>query len=316
MDLPENIRNKRKENGMSQNELAEKLGISRQSVSLWEKGLAQPSLDNLMLLSQIFEVSLDELVGEKTEKSEPVTVDEKPQKKSSGLFKLFKILLIVASVQSILVGLLLWYPQMDDIPFSGTIRYSWRMYPAAIIPIASIVFGIVMKRKGYRAKANIVVGAVFLTLVLLYGSFWLFFSSVFQEGAEYIAGVESTLEIELPQCENSVLEDTTDSKQSTVNGDRIYYTCEAKLNESEKAELLKSIASSDKWMHGLPSTIEGMAPITQFKNPDYCIVYNETLGTFNELPDKSGTYKFIFISYDIQESSLEITEYGKTVTLP
>ena len=47
---------------MSQEELAEKLNVTRQSVSLWESGQTQPSLDNIIALSKIFSVSTDDLL--------------------------------------------------------------------------------------------------------------------------------------------------------------------------------------------------------------------------------------------------------------
>ncbi len=57
----------RKKNGFSQEELADKLGISRQSVSKWERAEASPDTDNLILLAELYGVTLDELLrGEST----------------------------------------------------------------------------------------------------------------------------------------------------------------------------------------------------------------------------------------------------------
>ncbi len=61
--LSEKIYTLRRRNGLSQEQLAEKLGVSRQAVSKWEGGLSTPELDKLMALSQCFGVSLDELTG-------------------------------------------------------------------------------------------------------------------------------------------------------------------------------------------------------------------------------------------------------------
>ncbi|GAB5052086.1 helix-turn-helix domain-containing protein [Pediococcus ethanolidurans] len=52
----------RQRNGLSQQEVANKLHISRQSVSKWENAHAQPSITNLVKLSHIYHVSLEELV--------------------------------------------------------------------------------------------------------------------------------------------------------------------------------------------------------------------------------------------------------------
>ncbi len=52
----------RKENGLSQEDLAAKLGISRQAVSKWERAEASPDTDNLICLAKLYNVSLDELL--------------------------------------------------------------------------------------------------------------------------------------------------------------------------------------------------------------------------------------------------------------
>lgn len=51
----------RKKNGLSQEELADKLGISRQAISKWERAEASPDTDNLILLAKLYGVTLDEL---------------------------------------------------------------------------------------------------------------------------------------------------------------------------------------------------------------------------------------------------------------
>ena len=52
----------RKKAGISQDQLADKIGVSRQAVSKWERGEASPDTENLIALSEIYKVSLDELV--------------------------------------------------------------------------------------------------------------------------------------------------------------------------------------------------------------------------------------------------------------
>lgn len=56
----------RKYYSLSQEALAEKVGVSRQAISKWERGEASPDTDNLLMLSKIYSVSLDDLLGEKT----------------------------------------------------------------------------------------------------------------------------------------------------------------------------------------------------------------------------------------------------------
>ena len=52
----------RKEKGLSQEQLAQKLGISRQAISKWERAEASPDTDNLIELAKLYDISLDELL--------------------------------------------------------------------------------------------------------------------------------------------------------------------------------------------------------------------------------------------------------------
>lgn len=65
----------RKESRLSQEEVAEQLNVSRQTISNWENGTAQPALDKAVELAYLFDVSLDELVGktvQQTNKQSPI----------------------------------------------------------------------------------------------------------------------------------------------------------------------------------------------------------------------------------------------------
>ena len=53
----------RKEHKLSQEALAEKLGLSRQSISKWERAEASPDTDNLIALAEVYGITLDELLG-------------------------------------------------------------------------------------------------------------------------------------------------------------------------------------------------------------------------------------------------------------
>ncbi len=69
----------RKRNSLSQEALAEKLGISRQAVSKWERAEASPDTDNLILLSRIYGISMDELLS--TEDEIPVSYMDMEEEK-------------------------------------------------------------------------------------------------------------------------------------------------------------------------------------------------------------------------------------------
>lgn len=57
----------RKQNNLSQEQLAEQLNVARQTVSKWELGETTPEMDKLIKMSEIFKISLDELMKEETQ---------------------------------------------------------------------------------------------------------------------------------------------------------------------------------------------------------------------------------------------------------
>lgn len=63
IEIANRLQQLRKNNGLSQEQLAEKIGVSRQAVSKWERSEASPDTDNLILLARLYKVSLDDLLN-------------------------------------------------------------------------------------------------------------------------------------------------------------------------------------------------------------------------------------------------------------
>ena len=78
MILADKIIYLRKKAGWSQEELAEKMGVSRQSISKWEGALSVPDMNRILKLSELFDVSTDYLLRDEMEEEEktPVEVTE------------------------------------------------------------------------------------------------------------------------------------------------------------------------------------------------------------------------------------------------
>lgn len=62
-DIAKNICEFRKKCGLTQRELSEKVGVSIQTVSKWEKGISSPDVNLLPVIASVFEVSIDRLFG-------------------------------------------------------------------------------------------------------------------------------------------------------------------------------------------------------------------------------------------------------------
>lgn len=67
MELSKKLKELRKQKGMSQEQLAEKLNVSRQAITKWETGLGIPDIENMKNIAILFHVSLDELLLEKSQ---------------------------------------------------------------------------------------------------------------------------------------------------------------------------------------------------------------------------------------------------------
>ena len=82
IEIANRLVNLRKEKGLSQEQLAEKIGVSRQAVSKWERSEASPDTDNIILLARLYNVSLDELL--RTEDDVPETAEAEDEPEASG----------------------------------------------------------------------------------------------------------------------------------------------------------------------------------------------------------------------------------------
>jgi len=101
MEIGKKIIELRKKNGLSQEELAEKVGVSRQTISKWELGETSPDLKQGKGLSKIFNVSLDELVDNDI-KDILVERTSNTEKLAGLILKLIKFVVIFVIVAPIL----------------------------------------------------------------------------------------------------------------------------------------------------------------------------------------------------------------------
>ncbi|MCY7056819.1 helix-turn-helix domain-containing protein [Streptococcus salivarius] len=70
MEFSERLKDLRKQAGLTQVEVAEKLGISQPAYASWERGVKKPTQENLVKIAKIFNVSLDSLLDNKVEQED------------------------------------------------------------------------------------------------------------------------------------------------------------------------------------------------------------------------------------------------------
>lgn len=105
MKFNDNLVKLRKAKGWSQEDLADKLGLSRQAISKWEVGSSKPDIDNVIKLSKLFSISIDELVNNEIVKTEAISIKVKKKDKKQKLLvwlrRLMVVLVILYTVNTI-----------------------------------------------------------------------------------------------------------------------------------------------------------------------------------------------------------------------
>jgi len=125
MNLNELLKNFRIKNQMTQEQLADKIHVSHQTISKWEQGINTPSIDNLLLLSDLYNISLDELIRGGNYLRRPFVVGKKISKLRlififlswliiCVLFLNFGVVPLAMRILIFIVGLILIIPSIID----------------------------------------------------------------------------------------------------------------------------------------------------------------------------------------------------------
>lgn len=117
MNFPEKLQKLRKERGWSQEELANRITVSRQAVSKWELGTAVPDTDNIVQLSELFGVTTDYLIKDGLDSDEDIpavarTAEKVKNAEQSRQLLIAGIITLVLGV--IIVGVLLTLSQVIE----------------------------------------------------------------------------------------------------------------------------------------------------------------------------------------------------------
>lgn len=146
MIFGEKLKTERKNRGWSQEELAEKLFVSRQAVSKWENGQNYPSIEVIMKVSDLFGVSIDELLRSDEELKEKVIKDSKQLAYPKLKFTFDVLFLAGVALMVIKIGVLLMN-RLTDFNFtmySGS--FLWNFGPLILMVGAGIGSGIVKEK--------------------------------------------------------------------------------------------------------------------------------------------------------------------------
>lgn len=192
MELGQQLKAHRKELGISQDELAEKIFVSRQSISNWENNKTYPDIHTLLLLAETFGVSLDELIkGDVEEMKEEINAQERAGfNRDTVCFAIFGIVTVlsIAPLYAFLdyIGCLIWalivgvagyfcgrvelYKTMFDIQ---TYKEILAFQQGADLSALSAVRAERNVVKHRASKAAMAIASALIGGVCAYGSMWL-----------------------------------------------------------------------------------------------------------------------------------------------
>lgn len=134
MTIGDKIKKLRKQNHMTQEELSEKLHISRQTISKWETGSALPDINNVILICSIFEISTDELL-----------TDSLNQKNNKKLFICDLVVLTICLIGTIVFSVLLITNKVNADSSTITINAYGILTIIFLILLISIVILLIIK---------------------------------------------------------------------------------------------------------------------------------------------------------------------------
>jgi len=121
----ENLKTLRKQKGFSQEELATRLHVVRQTISKWEKNLSVPDADTLIRLAEILEVSVSELLGAKIENENTASdvaeqlsrINEQlaiKNRRSRRIWKIVTIILAAIGLINIFIAVFFSVPHLNE----------------------------------------------------------------------------------------------------------------------------------------------------------------------------------------------------------
>lgn len=174
VEFHEKLQELRKSRGLTQEELAEALFVSRTAISKWESGRGYPSIDSLKEISKFFSVTIDDLLsGEKL-----ISIAEKENK--SNIQNICDMLFGIVDILSIILVILPLYPNPKDgyiysvnlFVYTETTTFNlwvyWILYISLIgIGVVKVILNQMKMEKGRKVITEISIGLSIVTVFFL-----------------------------------------------------------------------------------------------------------------------------------------------------
>lgn len=173
MEFNQKLQSLRKQQGLTQEELAEILCVSRAAVSKWESGRGFPNIDSLKAISSFFAISIDDLLSS----TEALTIAEQNHKKELNRYR--DLIFGILDCSTVLLIFLPFFTQrfgeiIEAVPLLSLIEVSsYLKYTYLILVLAMLLFGILLLamknhqnsfRINHKLKISLALNTVFVLL--------------------------------------------------------------------------------------------------------------------------------------------------------
>ncbi len=172
------------------------------------------------------------------------------------------------------------------------LRYMWVMYLLLPIPLASIVWGCVRKRRGYRWRLNLISGIIVALWLGIFGTF----SLLAGQNENPMLIVETELGIDIPGYDPEAKEYS------------LLFPSSIDFTDTDAATFEAALASHDAWLTSLPAELEEADP-NWTTEPEYThlLLYDRDSGTYNTVPAPGA--RMVALYYNADYNTLRIHLY-------
>ncbi|MDE5992225.1 MAG: helix-turn-helix domain-containing protein [Oscillospiraceae bacterium] len=148
MDIGNKIKKARMQSGLTQEEAAEALGVSRQTISNWENGKTYPDIVSVVKMSDLYNISLDRLLKENSSESGYLDYLGKSTDVAASKDKLTKIILTAVYLGIWAFSLIVfWFFISGSDAMGYSLMFLW-----ILLPITTFVISLVIGKNNYRGK--------------------------------------------------------------------------------------------------------------------------------------------------------------------